>query len=367
MLLKYVIMNKSIFITFCVCLLFSCSGSQRNPEQEFFKFEIKTVDEKFPRVDFPVEISGNDAIGGPDCVIRDSLSISLSRGDCLFNISDIRTGESLGSFCRRGRALNEPLSSLPLCETYEKSGDLYADIFSMGPKLLTWNISESIKQRKDVYDDAVQFGNTAGQVNSWLSFYRLEDNRIIAYNSMQTTAADVIDAPKYDIYDLSNRELVRELNLFNAVNHDTGSELFTSKMFLSNTDCASPGKEKLFVGMSYMPVYFLLDIATGDAVGFKIKGLSPFSPKEQRWHFADVRADDKYIYALYSGEILFNPEGTDAPNVLYVIDWNGKIKLKCTLSHRFTSLDLDNGTLYLIHHEGYMGKIDTEEICSGIV
>ena len=113
--------------------------------------------------------------------------------------------------------------------------------------------------------------------------------------------------------------------------------------------------------MSYMPVYCLIDINTGEARGFKLEGLNSFSTKEERWHFVDVCADDRYVYALYSGEILFNPDGTYIPDTLYVFGWNGDVKLKCKLNHRFSELNIDNGYLYLRNSDGDMASIKTEQ------
>lgn len=331
-------------------------------EQKFFRFGIKAIDGTCPVSDIETaDLGENQNAVGPDCLVRDSVVISQTRSEYLFDVSEFGSGDLLGSYCRRGRAWNEPLSALPLYETYVKSRDLCADIFSfMDSKLFVWNITQSLAQHRDVYDEIVRIKDADATGTPWMSFYRIDSTKIIAYNSMQLAASpDAEYAPRYEIYDVANGEKLKELDLFNAVDLETGSDMFTSKMFLSNVDCIKPDRTKLFFAMSYMPVYGVLDIKEGKAVGYRVKGLVPFSPKEQRWHFADVQADDDNVYALYSGELMFSENGTDIPNILYVIGWDGALKKKFVLNGRFTQISLDNGHLYLRNPAGVMAEVKT--------
>lgn len=343
-------------------LLPSCADNVR--EQDFFRFRLCDVHPACPVVELETNVSETRAFSGPDCIVRDSIMIALTRTEHLFAVSDLSTGNPVGLFCRKGRSWNEPLSALPLSETYVKSGDLVADVFSfMDSKLFVWNISQSMKTKTDVYENVIRLGDGRNAPVPWMSFYRLDDHSVIAYNSMQAAMSQYAEnAPVYEIYDTSSGEKARELKLFNAVNAETDSPMFTSKIFLSNVDCIKPDRSKLCFCMSYMPVYCILDIESGEAVGYRIKGLDAFAPREQRWHFADVQTDGKYIYALYSGEILFNEQGTDIPNILYVMDWDGNLKLKCRLGQRFTGLDVDNGCLYMGNPSGLTATVETERI-----
>ncbi len=359
-------MRNSVSILLCICTLLSCSGLNNCPEQEFFKFDLRRVEGNCPCVDVILDIDGGQYVGGSDCIIKDSLVISSSRNEYLFHISDLESGELTGSFCRRGRAGNEPLSAMPLSEVYQKDGDLCADVCSfMNSKLFVWNITESIRQSKDVYNRIIDYSELKENGFGEMSWYRLSDNEMLSCNSMQDAKSpDAVDAPKYLIFNIENGTKVQEFDLFNFVEKETKNPMFPSKVFLSGIDCMSPTKDRFFVGMSYMPVFCILDIERGKAKGFKVDGLKSFSPDENRWHFADVQSDKNYIYALYSGEMMFSPDGTDIPDTLYVIDWNGCLRLKCKLNHRFTGLNLDGDILYLTHFNGDMAKIETAELAT---
>ena len=355
------IMRNLVCILLCLCALMSCSWLHDCPEQEFFKFDLQRAEEDCACVDLTLDVSDGHNVGGTDCIVIDSLVVSLSRDEYLFHISDLESGELVGSFCRRGRAGNEPLSALPLSELYEKDGDLCADVCSfMNSKLFVWNVTQSIRQNKDVYNQIIDYSTWKDDGFGEMSWYRLPGNGILSCNPMQDAkSADVVAAPTYMIFNMEKGIKTREFDLFKFVEKKTVNPMFPSKVFLSGVDCISPSKDRLFVGMSYMPVYCILDIESGKAKGFKVDGMQSFSPYENRWHFADAQADDNFVYVLYSGGLMFSPDGTDLPGCLYVMDWGGSIKLKCKLNHRFTGLNLDGGILYLTHFNGDMAKIET--------
>lgn len=367
LLLRGKIMKFLSLIIVGILMIVSCNHVD---ERDFFRFRISDAGGKCLVQELSLHGRMLPDIGAPDCVIKDSLVInSGNRSENLFHISDMEGG-LIGSFCRRGRAWNEPLSGLPLSEVYVDDGDLYADVYSfMDAKLFVWNISRSMEEDRDVYEDIVQFKSEDDtRLKPWMSLYRLDESHIIVYNSMESGYSDTyVEIPSYQIYDLSEKQLSRQYDLFNVVDLKPEDPMLAANAFLSNVDCIKPDRSKIAFAMSLMPVYCILDLSTGKAAGYRIKGLPGMRTDEYRWHFADIQADDDYIYALYSGEIMFNEEGTDIPEVLYVMDWEGNLKAKYKMDKRFTSLSLDRDKLYFIHHDGAVAVIDTDTLKSGLL
>lgn len=345
-----------------VAAIASCSHVK---EQDFFRFDLMETGDRYQFRQLSLDDTQLPDVASSDCIVKDSLIINNEhRSEYLFHISDL-DGKLLGSFCRRGRAWNEPLSGLSLFETYVENGNVCADVFSfMDAKLFVWNISESISEGRDVYEDIIQFeSNDEAVLHPWMSLYRLDEDHIIVYNSMQSGYTDdLVGTPAYQIYALRERGLAVQFDLFNVVDIEPENPMLPKNALLTNVDCLKPDKTKLVFAMSLMPVYCILDLDTGKAEGYRIKGLPGLRMDEYRWQFADIQADDDYIYALYSGEIMFNKEGADIPDVLYVMDWDGHVKAKYKMDKRFTSLSLDNGKLYFIHHDGAIAIVDTDLI-----
>ena len=333
-------------------------------ERSFFKFPVSDIGTDVPHRNLDV---GNDTLAGimaSDCIVRDTVIIALSRTEYLFSISGL-DGELSGGYCRRGRAWNEPLSGLPLSETYFMDGDLCADVYSfMDMKLFVWNITRSISEGRDIYEDIIQFKDEdEARLKPWMSLYRLDEDRIIVYNSMQSGYGDgLVGVPDYQIYDLDTGTLQREYDLFNVVEKDPEDPVLSPSVFLTNVDCIKPDRSRIAFGMYFMPVFCILDIESGEAEGYRLKGHGGLDLQEAHRHFVDIQADDEYIYALYSGEVMFNDEGTDVPDMLYVMDWDGNLLCRYDMSRRFSGLSLDGHKLYLTHYEGAVAVVDTDMI-----
>ena len=117
-------MNKNKVIIIVVFSLSLCLSCAHVDERDFFRFPMTEVGIDVPRRSLLI---GDDTLSGvmaSDCIVRDSIIIATSRTGSLFSISDLN-GNLNGEYCRRGRAWNEPLSALPLAETYMRDDDLY--------------------------------------------------------------------------------------------------------------------------------------------------------------------------------------------------------------------------------------------------
>lgn len=362
-------MNKNKVIIIVVFSLSLCLSCAHVDERDFFRFPMTEVGIDVPRRSLLI---GDDTLSGvmaSDCIVRDSIIIATSRTGSLFSISDLN-GNLNGEYCRRGRAWNEPLSALPLAETYMRDDDLYADVYSpMDTKLFVWNISKSISEGRDIYEDIVKFESEDKSVlQPWMSLYRLDGDHIIVYNSMQSGYDDgLVGIPDYQDYDLASRTLQKGYGLFNVIEKQSENQFLSSSMFLTNVDCIKPDRSLLVFGMYFMPVFCILDIESGEAHAFRLKRHSGFDLDKPHRHFVDIQADDDCIYALYSGEVLFNEEGTDVPDQLYVMDWEWRLLCRYGMDRRFSGLSLDGEKLYLLHYDGLVAAMDTDTLKSGLL
>lgn len=352
-------MMKKQLCIFLVSLFILGQGcSQRVNENSFFNYRVENTNSDYPILSLtPSQKSVHKSITS-DCLIRDSLIISLGRGEHLFSISPISNEDSVLLFCRRGRTYNEPISSLPLSDLYDDvTGNRCADVFSYNDgKLLVWNVTESIKRESDVFEKISYLNN--GLPLPVLSTQRLNEKLICVYDSGQDPDnPNLLYPPCYKIIDTDSGKVINQFSPFRILRVKTDNLVFSMKTFLSTVDCLSPDKTKLIYAMSYLPVINILDLKTGETKGYRIRGAEKFSPSFHRWFFADVQADDKFIYALYSGKV-FDGRGSEIPNNLFIFDWSGKIFAEYKLERGYTNLNIDNGYLYLSCTDGALASIE---------
>lgn len=358
-------MNSLIKRILVLVWIIVCSGCVNTiPPKRVFNYELKYCKNDTPAKELIVSAPRQLYENLDDCLIRDSLVFCLSNGNStLFDILKLDTGERVGSFCHVGRAGEEVLSSLPLRSVYRnEAGELFADIFSiMDGKLMRWNISSSIHSGKDVYDKICFLSKD--QFPPFTSILRVNGNKLVVFDAGVNAFASKLERiPDYREFDINAESFSRSYDLFKQINAKAENSHFPSIAYYNCVDCVNPKEDKLAIAMSFMPVISVIDVNSGKARGFKIKGERDFSAQEPRSCFVDVQADDKYIYALYSGKAIDFEHGLELPDILFVMDWDGSMIGKYQLGMPFSRIHLDGETLFFTHPDGVLCSIHVSDL-----
>lgn len=347
-----------------IVILQSC-GYKSIP-QEFISAPLMEVTTNVNQMDLELPASEMVSFKTSDCLLYDTLAFSFIRNDdYIISVSNSVTGQLLGNYCKRGRAWNELANALPLQEIYVEEGELKADLISYtDSKVFVWNITKSLQFHRDIYDSIIQLESKKGKTFSIISYKRI-NNLLFCYDSKQTKGHNKDDVPEFSIYDLSTGQKIKSYSTFKVP--DLKLEKSVSyRDYCTNRFTINKDKTKAFVILDSFPVYFIIDLIDSSINSMFFKDLKPFSFNLNRWYFADIQSDDTYVYALYSGEELYNEDGTDIPNTLYIFDWEGTLKLICNLPERFSEILIDNGWMYFIHYKGKISKHPLNSITQNI-
>ncbi len=99
--------------------------------------------------------------------------------------------------------------------------------------------------------------------------------------------------------------------------------LVSIKERLGQVDCYNKDLNKLCSAMGYIPQINIVEINTGNAVGFKITDYAKNALISRVRHYQDVTTDGDRIYSLYFGvqeqDLLSEKTNTE----LHVYDWEG--------------------------------------------
>lgn len=336
---------KSIYGTLATAVLLLGGCKDTPKEQSFFQYHLTVLKDRIPVREISLEKHQEDTINLAECVIKDSIVITPSRGDYLFEVCSLSSGSEPLFLCRKGRAANELVSSAPLSEIIERGGDRCAYLYSVSEnKCFLWNIDKSLGAGEDVFDRYIRFDSDIAPV--LMSIWWLDEDSILAFDSSQNPyKTSELNAPRYVKYSVSDGKQIGEYDLFNSMDVPVSSAI-PAAVLLSSVDCIRPDRKKVAFAMSYMPILSILDIDSGEAEGYMLPDTHHLELDVLRWHFADIAADEDYIFALYSGNELYNGNGTDIPDIMYVFDWNGKALQKIRLGNRFTNIQLDRDILY---------------------
>lgn len=330
----------------CIILLSSCE--KELDSDTFFNFPISEIKDCKTETALEIPYIGNPGGNMVDCIIKDSLLFSFSfDNEYVYSVSSINSGELICQLFQRGRAGNEPLQVLPIWDLYEDNGKVKGLIFSfLDSRLFVCDISSSLSSGQDVYDRVVKLEWEGDGFLSLLRYYQLNDSTIIGYNTMDGEGKEfMVRPPVFEIYDSYTGKLGKRYDLFNMIEYKSDNKEYTSVNYLYNYSDIKPDRSKLAFAMANMPQINIMEVATGKARGYKIKGHKGFTAKKPCKHFSAAQCDDEYIYALYSDKEL----ETKDSDILYVFDWDGNVKRKYRLDNSFTQLHIDGDMLYFSH------------------
>lgn len=196
-------------------------------------------------------------------------------------------------------------------------------------KLFLWNVSQSIEKGTTVYDTIVPYNNN----RIFFNFYQ-SDDILFAYKPAEYLNNNEATTPFYEKRTIYTNELIQEYPIYKTKSvHNSNSDIASSVDFFFYTwDAMKPDGSKIVQVMKHLPQINILDIHTGNIVGYRMKDGPDFSlletdMKSMNVYYNCVHADDNYIYATYWGKEPWNDHlGVELPtfNTIHVFDWNGK-------------------------------------------
>jgi DNA-binding beta-propeller fold protein YncE len=168
-------------------------------------------------------------------------------------------------------------------------------------------------------------------------------------------SGDIASAPFYQKRTIYSNQFVREYRTFKNEVIKQGNSETPPQFLFSAFKCIKPDGSKLVQSMLYIGQINIIDVASGQVTGYRIKNTPDFSyifkSKYLRPYYVGLQADDNYIYALYSGEEINNSSNTQRFwHIIHIFDWNGNLikKLDTDQHAGEIAIDIHNNLLYTL-------------------
>ncbi len=300
-----------------------------------------------------------------DCAVTgDRIVAKEGVAEGLYSVRDYSTGELQGLFCPTDDVPGKPKDGYGL--DVRKKGDEFAACFysPYSRAVYIWNISESLDSGKTVYDRVCQiiYPERDFLSLSVVSAYLLENERVVLANLRQNGLGERLDdLPRFDIFSLTSGEMLTSVEPF-ILPEMVGLSKFDG-VFDFN-DCIKPDRSKLAFCMSRMPVLGVIDIESGAVKLLRLRDAPRFNLEDLKVCFNSVTSDDRFIYAMYYGAPLEDLESGPHHSILYVFDWEGRIRGKFGMEGNIVGLvPGDPGEFYLADaSEMTMRKVTASEL-----
>lgn len=274
-----------------------------------------------------------------------------------YSVFDVKAGEYLGEYIKKGRGPLEVSGGAPIYETFVDNGDLKSLVWTPNQnRIMVWNITESVGQNTSVFDSIIPYKcGDLRKMKPYSNIYRISENRILAYilpwSSDPTTKAATV--PYYQERTLYTDQPVKDYDIFLKPIFIKEYPDMQEQIFRSE-DCIKPDGSKIAQGMCYLDQINIIDLQSGKVEGFRIEGSPDFTLfakdlSKCKKYYLNCQADYNYIYALYAGNPMYPEDGIfKQSHMLHIFDWEGRFVAKCDLGQPVDYLGLDrvNNILY---------------------
>ena len=295
----------------------------------------------------------------------DSLMLFMNPklGSHFFNVFHIGTGTELGQFVNRGLGKDELISVGPAFQLFEENEDIKTLLFAPNEeKILIWNITQSLNADTTIIDKYIScpwrtdnYGVCYGRI------FRTQDALLMKVPAFPIGEDDAT-LPYYKCYNMSADSLIREYTIYKqSIKHGRGHIIPES--FFDSNDAIKPDGTKIVQAMTNLPQLNIIDLKTGDVIGYRLEGSEDFSifqtDKKIKTHFVRIHADDNYIYTVYWGKDKWGIREIPYINTIYIFDWNGNLVRKLE-----TDYDIDNIFVNASYNQLYVTRPKNDDVYS---
>ncbi len=338
-------------ITFCYVITTSCM-SNKNYKGELAYF---TDNEEATDLLSSTTIKIDSLYYSPYIKVVDSIAIFYNyKEKNAFELVDLSTGKRIGSFCPIGQGHEEFIGLSPISQIYQEKNEKKTVLFAPNEcKMLIWNISESLKLKRTVYEDAIAYSWKNNTPVAYCNQTLIgKDSVLLSLPSIHISSEDKITLPGYQIRTLKSNELISEINIFNHTVDNKDSRVMPENFY--GAFCSvKPDRSKFAEAMTWLPQINVVDIKTGKIAGCRRKDTqdeSGFSTNMESALFCykSIASDNHYIYALWIGVSKNELQPDMESYTVHVFDWDGQFVQKIKLEHPINELTIssENGFLY---------------------
>jgi hypothetical protein len=337
------------------------TGCSNNSNDSNFNGKISWIDDTFKAEEVTlkeIELDGDFYVIPTVC---DSFMIfwNYKLPKSFFNIFNLNTGEHIGVFCNRGGGPKEAYSLPYVYHVYKENGNVTALLDAANEqKLFIWDLSKSIESRTTVFDTVIPYGRSSERgTTNCLYMFRLDNDTLITRvdSELLSLDGDMASAPYYRKRTVYSNQQVRDYRIYNNEVIKKGKSDISPDFFYSSSDCIKPDRSKIVQGMRHLCQINIIDLASGQVTGHRIKNTPDFSlfnteMKNIKKYYMRIQADDNYIYALYLGEEVDTRSSTKPynPHIVFIFDWDGNLIKKIDMGHPVMeiAIDADKNLLY---------------------
>ncbi len=354
-------------LVFMVLLSISIVSCNKNNDNVYLNGKIKQVEDKVKSESEVIltllSLNGNNY---GHIAVYDSLMFFMNPKlpNHFFNVFNVDTGEEMGTYLNKGQGPDEFIGLSPISQFYIDEYELKTLLFAPNEeKLLVWNISQTVKQRKTMIDTVVPYSwNKETNGANYKHIYRLDKDNIFASVQSHMNIGDKLASlPYYQKRTFYSNQLIDSYSVYRKAIRNDDAEIIPEAFFASN-ESLKPDRSKIVQVMLHLHQLNITNIITGETVGYRMKGSPGFTifkrkNKTLKKYYIRTQTDNSYIYATYWGKDQWDRYDTPFINTIHVFDWQGNLIHRVTTDKPIGEITLDT-----VRNRLYAISIATDDV-----
>lgn len=349
------------FVLYLLIVYFSISCNQITDTEKYFAGEIFFVADTVPVKKWEPHIIEVEGVYQGPIFVYDSLLFYYPLNASATNFYDIynlKNDSLLGKFCNKGGGPDEVIALTTISHFYKEKGDLKALLYAGNEKkLLEWNISESLKQQKTIFDRIVSYHwDVDDHYAIYNRIFRLNSDTLFTITPTTPLTLDLktVSLPLYEKRSIKTNRKIHSYSVFLDTPDGDDTNLLMPENIFASFYGIKPDLTKVAQSLMYLPQINIIDINSDIVNGFRVKGSYDFSVFEDKINkvksnYIDLSVSDDFIYALFLGVNINTPEKRSKTScMVHVYDWEGNLLHKVDLGYYVDQIVLDdkNDLLY---------------------
>lgn len=296
---------------------------------------------------------------------HDSLMLFMNPklGSHFFNIFHLYNGDDFGEFVNKGIGKDEFISVAPVYQLFKENGDIKTLLFAPNEeKLLFWNITHSLSMDTTIIDKNISCPwRTVNNGICYDKIFYISDTLYMKVPSFPIGDDDAT-LPYYKCYDLTTDSLIGAYHIYKQ-SVKNGDGYIIPESFYASHDAIKPDGSKIVQAMVNLPQLNILNLKTGDVVGYRFDGFEGYSifktNSKIKSYFIRIHVDNNYIYTVYWGKDKWGIKEIPYVNTIYIFDWHGNLVKKLE-----TDLDIDNIYVNTTNNRLYVTRPKDDDVYS---
>lgn len=348
-------MRQFNFISYLLIVFLSISCSQTTDTEKYFAGELFFVTDTLSVKKLEPSIIEIEGVYKGPIFVYDSLlfyyPLNASAAN-FYDIYNLKDGSLLGRFCNKGGGPKEVVALTTISHIYKEGGDLKTLLYAGNEKkLLEWNVSESLKQQKTVFDRIIVYNwDIDNHYTIYNRIFKLQSDSLFTITPTTPLTLDflTVSLPLYEKRTISTNKKICSYPVFLDTPQGNDPNLLMPENFLSSFYSIKPDLSKVAQSLMHLHQLNIIDINTGIVKGFRMKGTSDFSTfknniNKVKYNYIDLATSDSFIYSLFLGVSINAPEKrSDTSCMIHVYDWKGNLLHKIDLGHYVDQIVLDD-------------------------